>query len=101
MKLNLNGKDYSFKFFHTNKTDAQSKLSKTSPEAPIRATTCMVFDEQGECVSKGTANVHPKDNFCKEKGRKISLRRSMKTWEKSFRSEVWESYRTWGVKNRW
>lgn len=110
MKINIDGRDYSFKFYHKNDGDTQGKqptppITKLSTKVPIalveRATICIIFNEAGEEVSSGTSNVHPKDNFCKEKGRKISLARAIKTWDKEYRSQVWDEYRTWGTKNRW
>ena len=103
MKINIDGRDYSFKFYHKNDQPASNgKLSKKVEDTPIeRATTCIIFNEQGDEVASGTANVHPHDNFCKEKGRKISLARAIKTWDKEYRSQVWDEYRTWGAKDRW
>ena len=110
MKINIDGRAYSFKFYHKNDGDTQgkqptqpvTKLSRKVLYAPAeRATTCIIFNEAGEEVASGTANVHPKDNFCKEKGRQIALTRAMATWDKSYRSQVWEEYRTWGAKDRW
>ena len=104
MKINIDGRDYSFKFYHKNDQSVSgSKLSKKIEETPIkRATTCcIVFNEFGEQVTCGVANVHPSDNFCKEKGRKISLARAIKAWDKEYRSQVWDEYRTWGAKDRW
>ena len=110
MKINIDGRDYSFKFYHKNDGDTQgkqpvqpvTKLSTKVSVAPVeRATTCIIFNEAGDEVSSGTANVHPKDNFCKEKGRQIALTRAMATWDKSYRTQVWEEYRTWGAKDRW
>ena len=110
MKINIDGRDYSFKFYHKNDGDTQGKqptppITKLSTKVPIalveRATTCIIFNEAGKEVSSGTANVHPKDNFCKEKGRKISLARAIKTWDKEYRSQIWDEYRTWGAKDRW
>ena len=110
MKIKIDGRDYSFKFYHKNDGDTQGKqptppITKLSTKVPIalleRATTCIIFNEAGEEVSSGTANVHPKDNFCKEKGRKIALSRAIKSWDKTYREQVWNEYRTWGAKNRW
>ena len=88
MKINIDGRDYSFKFqHHTSGIE--------------RGTVCRVFNEVGDQVTYGVSNVHPQDNFCKEKGRKIALSRAIKTWEKDYRTQVWEEYRTWGTKDRW
>lgn len=110
MKIKIDGRDYSFKFYHKNDGDTQgkqpaqsvTKLSAKVPVAPIeRATTCIIFNEAGDEVSSGTANVHPKDVFNRGKGRRISLGRAMSSWDKEVRAQVWEEYRTWGAKDRW
>lgn len=88
MRIKIDGKDYSFKFQHNTKGEE-------------RGSVCRIFNEEGEQVTYGVPNVHPKDNFCKEKGRKIALARAIKTWDKEYRSQVWDEYRTWGGKNRW
>ena len=88
MKINIDGRDYSFKFQHNT----------TGKE---RGTVCRVFNEAGDQVTYGVSNVHPQDNFCKEKGRKIALSRAIKSWDKAYREQVWNEYRTWGTKDRW
>ena len=88
MKINIDGRDYSFKFQHNT----------TGEE---RGTVCRIFNEVGEQVVYGVSNVHPQDNFCKEKGRKIALSRAIKSWDKAYREQVWNEYRTWGTKDRW
>ena len=110
MKINIDGRDYSFKFYHKNNGDTQgkqptqpaTKLSRKVLSAPVeRATTCIIFNEAGDQVTYGVSNVHPKDNFCKEKGRKIALSRAIKSWDKDYREQVWNEYKTWGAKDRW
>lgn len=88
MKIKIDGRDYSFKFQHNT----------TGKE---RGTVCRVFNEAGDQVIYGVSNVHPQDNFCKEKGRKIALSRAIKSWDKVYREQVWNEYRTWGAKDRW
>ena len=103
MIINIDGRNYSFKFFHKNDQPVStSKLSKKVEQTPIeRATTCIIFNEEGVEVSSGVANVHPKDNFNKEKGRQIALGRAISNMDKKYRTQIWEEYRTWGAKNRW
>ena len=31
----------------------------------------------------------------------IALARAIKTWDKEYRSQIWDEYRTWGAKDRW
>lgn len=99
MKINIDGRDYSFKFTHHTGDTSPNKLSKKDSQIE-RSTVCRVFNEDGKIVTYGVANVHPYDNFCKETGRKIALSRAISTWEKEYKTLVWDEYRTWG-KNRW
>ena len=98
MKINIDGRDYSFKFQHNTGDASTQKLDKTKPQQE-RGTVCRVFNEVGDQVTYGVSNVHPQDNFCKEKGRKIALSRAISKWDKIYREQVWSEYRTWG-KNR-
>ena len=99
MKINIDGRDYSFKFQH-NTGNSKGKLEKEDSQVE-RGTVCRVLNEAGDQVTYGVSNVHPKDNFCKEKGRKIALSRAISKWDKSYRTQVWNEYRTWGAKDRW
>ena len=99
MKIKIDGRDYSFKFQH-NTGNSKGKLEKEDSQVE-RGTVCRVFNEVGDQVTYGVSNVHPQDNFCKEKGRKIALSRAISKWDKSYRTQVWNEYRTWGAKDRW
>ena len=99
MKINIDGRDYSFKFQH-NTGNSKGKLEKEDSQVE-RGTVCRIFNEVGDQVTYGVSNVHPQDNFCKEKGRKIALSRAVSKWDKSYRTQVWNEYRTWGAKDRW
>ena len=99
MRIKIDGRDYSFKFQH-NTGNSKGKLEKEDSQVE-RGTVCRVFNEVGDQVTYGVSNVHPKDNFCKEKGRKIALSRAIKSWDKDYREQVWNEYRTWGAKDRW
>ena len=108
MKIKIDGRDYSFKFYHENPPTYMIFTNSKGEEVavkiiptPERATTCRVFNEEGKQVTYGVSNVHPKDNFCKEKGRQIALSRAISKWDKSYRTQVWNEYRTWGAKDRW
>lgn len=107
MKINIDGRNYSFKFYHENPATHTTRLNKIGEEIPVRivpaperATTCVVFNENGDEVTRGTANVHPDDNFCKEKGRQIAIKRAIFSWDLPYKTQVWSEYRTWG-KTRW
>lgn len=108
MIINIDGKNYSFKFYHENPPTCRMETNANGEEyavpivpTPERATTCIIFNEQGDEVAEGVANVHPKDNFNKEKGRQIALARAISKWDKPYRTQVWDEYRTWGAKDRW
>lgn len=51
----------------------------------------------------GLAETNPKDHFCKDTGRKLSLSRAMANAKlpKEERVKVWEAYRTSTKKPRW
>ena len=100
MKINIDGRDYSFKFQHNTGDSSPNKLSKKDSQIE-RGTVCRVFNEDGKQVAYGVSNVHPHDNYCKEKGRKIALSRAITFWDKGYREQVWNEYRTWGAKDRW
>ena len=46
--------------------------------APKRTITCYVVDEEGNALGVGEAICQPEDNFVKDKGRVISLRKATK-----------------------
>ena len=43
-------------------------------------------------TGKGLSCCHPKDQFQKEKGRKLALRRAIVLFPKNARTEVWNAY---------
>lgn len=47
---------------------------------------------QDKIISVAEANCHPDDNFCKAEGRKKSLTRAIKKFDKSFRAAIWKEY---------
>lgn len=100
MKINIQGKEVAIKFYHNNHALPKGeKLPKEGFEYE-RGTTCIIFDVKGDEISSGSANVHPRDNFSKETGRKISLTRAIKNFNAEARTQIWNEYRNWG-KNRW
>ena len=93
MRVVIGNTTYSVRFTHQNE---QSDI-----DIKPRFTKCKITVDGEQFSGVGYAKVHPKDNFCKEKGRKMALSRAIKTWEKDYRTQVWEEYRTWGTKDRW
>lgn len=64
-----------------------------SQELYNMATDCSIMvQEAKEHLYSGTARCSKKDNFCRETGRKISLARAMKDFNKELRKQIWEAY---------
>lgn len=69
-------------------------------------TYCVLLNKSGLFLSDGESICSPKDNFCKDTGRKLSLSRAMGNlpedrMSKEERKEVWEAYRQMKPKGRW
>ena len=66
-------------------------------------TECAVWSPISEKPIVGTAWLNPRDHFCKEIGRKLSLARAMKNANllKEERRVVWELYRNMKPSKRW
>lgn len=77
---------YKVRFLHENNT----------------VSTCTIEDDEEKIISHAECYTHPKDNFSKEKGRKLSLQRALDcgVFNKVEKSVFWENYRNWG-KTRW
>lgn len=60
-------------------------------------------ESDGEFISAGISLLHPKDTFCKEKGRRIALAKALQEsgFTKSQKASFWETYRNWGINPRW
>ena len=55
-------------------------------------TECIIKTEDNEPMNIDLALCSIKDNFCRAIGRKISLARAMRYFDKSIRKEIWEAY---------
>ncbi len=94
MRFTKDGQEYRIFFNHFN------------PELdPVGGTNCSIEsanpeDESYECY-RGFAQLHPQDNFSKEKGRKIALARALQTagWLEADRRYVWLAYFSRSPKN--
>lgn len=104
MKLTISGKEYAFKFKHTQEGGPRviGKLGGEIPAEPlVRHTACTIVDssqeESQDFVAIGFAKCHPNDNFSKEKGRQKSLAKALEDacFTKSERGDVWHTYRNW------
>lgn len=74
----------------------------------MKGTKCLIIkgkesDNPEGFISAGYSKVHPKDNFCKEKGRRVALKKALaeSSFTKAQRAIFWEEYRTWGANPRW
>jgi hypothetical protein len=104
----LQVKDYKIKWHHELHSDNAHKMDgdKTYPINGI--TQCRVCREtpDGKTVwfdIEGIAVCSKHDNFCYDKGRRVSLARAFKraAIPKKDRQMIWEAYRYMGGKKRW
>ena len=65
-------------------------------------TECLL-ERRNTLLNRGSAFCHPKDNFCRDAGRRISLSRAMKNacMSKEERTVIWELYRNMKKNKRW
>jgi len=100
------GVEYRVFFTHVN-DGGQHKVSKLSKPIeytpPVRHTECKILekhDDREDLVfsSIGYARCHPDDNFCKETGRQLSLKKALEDGQftKESRKQFWDVYKTWG-----
>jgi hypothetical protein len=69
-----------------------------------RGVICHIEDETVEdmaFIRSGLALCSPNDNFNKEIGRKISLKKAMATYNKEIRTKLWEEFRTMTKVAKW
>ncbi len=57
-----------------------------------RSITCELIDAEGKGAALGVAACHPKDNFCRETGRKLALTRAIAGFDKAHRAAIWAVY---------
>jgi hypothetical protein len=91
----LVGLAYIVKFLHI-----QENLDS---ENPVRHTQCKILQaEEGKedlgYISIGYSRCHPNDNFNKEIGRQLALKKALEDGEftKEARTHFWNEYRNWG-----
>lgn len=93
MRVVIGNTTYSVRFTHQNE--------QSDTDIKPRFTECKITVDGEQFSGVGYAKVHPKDNFCKEKGRKMALSRALD--DSGFKKEdkviFWNEYRKWG-KNR-
>jgi hypothetical protein len=64
-------------------------IVKFRHENPI-GTHCVL--EGGSWKTSGDSRCSPKDHFCRETGRKVSLAKALNPLPKTVRKEVWDAY---------
>lgn len=75
-------------------------------ELQSSSTVCfisVVEDKQKVGKASGTAKMSQNDNYCRETGRKVSLKRALKELgaTKAERTQFWESYRKMSPTPKW
>jgi hypothetical protein len=97
----LQVKDYKIKWHHELHSDNAHKMDgdKTYPDNGI--TLCEIRTPL--IWTRAMARCSKSDNFCYDKGRKVSLARAFKKTAipKKDRQMIWEAYRHMGGKKRW
>ena len=95
MLVTIDGKQIAVKFQHTQIEE-------------IKGTKCLIVEgkessDPDKFIGTGIATLHPKDAFCKEKGRRVALRKALSDagYNKSQRTVFWQEYQHWGVNPRW
>lgn len=109
MKVSIGENVYLVKFNHVQEgiNVSKSKLSKREEKIdllPVRHTECKILLEQEDkdipgFVGIGYSRCHPNDNFNKETGRQLSLKKALEDGEfdKDTRTIFWDNYRSWGL----
>lgn len=101
----LVGVEYRVFFTHVQTGGHKSsKLSNPATEEPlVRLTECKILEKvdgkEDLCfVSIGYSRCHPDDNFDKETGRQLSLKKALidGDFTKETRKQFWDVYRNWG-----
>ena len=105
MRVNVNGKTYSFSFQYDRLTNIEKNEDVLKPIA----THCRIHelaneeDKIGTLVAEGLAKCHWKDQFSKAEGRKLALGRALNAtfphddrplFPKVDRTQFWEKYKS-------
>lgn len=90
MKVKLNsGVEYWVSFYHANHTNSNKTMELESN------TKCYIENKTNpELKSTGIANLSKNDKFCKDRGRKIAMKRAMRNLglNKETRKLFWNTY---------
>lgn len=69
------------------------KHAKPDMSKPPVSTTCTLTSAvTGHDILGATAHCSQKDQFCRERGRKLALTRAIQTFNKEQRTTVWQAY---------
>lgn len=83
--VNVGGFDYWFDFEYDNEYNEKMQCD-------LRVTNCYCFDREGNVVAEGKATCSPKDNFEKNKGRKVALTKAIRKMPRDGRRQTWDAY---------
>jgi hypothetical protein len=103
VKVTVGGRSYTLVFAHYHRNaggDIRVFLPLSGKAVPRAVTYCTIVDDElttereTAVIGRGRAIVHPNDNFNKETGRKLSLRRALKDagFSHSERTVIWLQY---------
>lgn len=84
MKVQTSAGTYFIDWHHQPTDGADESVSYVSQ--------CILKNEAMEPIKNGLAWCSVKDNFCRAKGRKVSLARAIKIFDKPVRAEIWKAY---------
>jgi len=88
--------DYYITWLYTDKI----VLDKKNKEHTCVNTSCIITKDE-RVISIGNTRCSIKDRDIKEIGRKLSLQRAINDFNKSIRTDFWESYRTMTKTPKW
>jgi len=93
-------KNYTFKFFYSPGNEISRKTICTLEKSRSRIISSKI---NTKIVGEGVAICSKKDNFSKERGRKLAMLKAMKDAgiQKSERALIWEVYRNLKSGGRW
>ena len=89
----LQVKDYKVKWRHELHTDSTKKMDGQRNRDTFKAITECYLYTGDKRLDIGLAGCSWEDNFSRDTGRKVSLKRAIATLPKKDRTMIWEAYR--------
>ena len=86
-------KDYKVKWVHEVHTDTRHKMDGKKDRPTFRAFTDCHLYKGDRRIDVGIAGCSWEDNFSRDIGRRVSLKRAIATLPKKDRTMIWEAYR--------